>query len=538
MYSNLLEVLNLNVDYLSQNGRVEVLKNVSFNLPQGHVMGITGESGSGKTTLALSLLRLISDQKADIKGYAKLQADENTSIDLLTLPDAKMGFIRGNKISFVFQEPRSAFNPLFTCGSQIAETIRKHQRVSGTESIISAKEWLIKTDLAEPERIFHSYPHQLSGGQLQRAMIAMALCCRPVLLIADEPLASSDYLNHQSLLNLFRRIKADTGLSIIFISHDLSAIEQFADSVLVLHKGRLIEQGPVEKVIYAPEQAYTRQLVENRMEYKFSQKDNTVETAPLPDKSAVLKVHQLKKTFTAKNKFTGIVLKETNAINILSFELYKGETLGITGVSGSGKTTLARCLCGLLDADEGEILFKQEKILFGNSNNYSGSLGGKIQIVFQNPDTSLNPKRTIGDAIMEPLIYYRCYGSFNDQKMHALQMMEKAGLESALFNRFPHQLSGGQKQRAVIVRALVMQPEILICDEPVSALDGVIQSQILKLLIDLKLAFGFSMIFISHNLPVVKFISDRIMVLEKGIISHIGEPEMVMDLLISNEANY
>lgn len=533
MHDNLLEVCNLNVNYLSPKGKLEVLKNISFSLPKGHVLGITGESGSGKTTLALSMLRLISKQKAETKGHARLTTIENTCIDLLTVPETMMEFIRGNSISMVFQEPRSAFNPLFTCGNQIAETIRKHKRFSVSESDFMAKEWLSKTDLSEPERIFYSYPHQLSGGQLQRAMIAMAICCRPSMLIADEPLASSDYSNFKSLLYLFRKMKEESGMSIIFISHDLWAITQIADSVLVLHQGKIIEQGPAEKLFHSPQHSYTQLLFEKRMDLGNNIEPNQKVKSKQVEELQILKVQGLKKIFKKTDVFTGIEKRETNAINGLSFELFEGETLGITGDSGSGKTTLARCLCGLIDADGGQVIFKKKKIFADYGTVHSGK---NIQIVFQNPDTSLNPKRTIGNAIMEPLKYYGYHGNAEQQKRYVLQLMEKAGLESTLFGRFPHQLSGGQKQRVVIIRALAIQPEILICDEPVSALDAVIQSQILKLLNELKRSFGFSMIFISHNLPVVKFMSDRIMVIEKGLVKHMGNAEKVYELLNSEQA--
>ncbi len=531
MHGKLLEVSDLTVTFLNPKFNNTVLENIYFSLSNDQVLGIAGESGSGKTTLAYALMRLISMQRADIKGHVYFLTHENKSVDLLTVSASEMDATRGKKISIIFQEPRSAFNPLFTCGNQIAETILRHLKVSKSESVLMAKEWLEKTDLSEPERIFNSYPHQLSGGQLQRAMIAMALCCKPSLLIADEPLASSDYSNYQSLLNLFRRLKEETGMSIILISHDLSAIEQIADSVLVLNKGKLIEQGAMVKVIQSPENNYTKQLIESRMDCLEKIKIHKQETVSQVEKTPVLKVQYLKKIFKLKNAISGALFSEKIAVRDASFELFRGETLGITGDSGSGKTTLMRCVCGLLQADGGEMIFNQNLIFPVTGNEHRIATGGKIQIVFQNPDTSLNPKQTIGEAIMEPLTYYGIKSSIYEYKKYVLYLMEKAGLDSILFDRFPHQLSGGQKQRAVIVRALVMKPEILICDEPVSALDAVVQLQILKLLNDLKMAYGFSMIFISHNWPVVKFMSDRVMVMDKGTVKHIGNPEKVFELL-------
>lgn len=536
MHGNVLAVSNLYVDYQSPNGKTTVLENLSFSLPSGHILGVAGESGSGKTTIALALMRLISRQKADIKGCAHFKSDENNSLDLLSAPDSEMEAIRGRKISMVFQEPRSAFNPLLTCGNQIAETIRRHLGVSKSESVLLTKEWLAKTDLSEPERIFHSFPHQLSGGQLQRTMIAMALCCRPSLLMADEPLASSDYSNHQSLLKLFRKLKEEIGLSIIFISHDFSAIEQIADSVLVLNRGRLVEQGQVKEIIHSPKNYYTLQLVESRIDRKESIKESATERAEQMDKLPVLTVKHLKKIFKERNAISGEVLNSKVAVQDLTFELFQGETLGVTGNSGSGKTTLARCLCGLLEIDEGEIKFKHKNFFTDTKKSFSSMAKGKVQIIFQNPDISLNPKQTIGEAIMEPLKYFGSHGGISEQKKYVLKFMEKAGLESCLFDRFPHQLSGGQKQRAVILRALVMQPEVLICDEPVAALDAVIQLQILKQLNDLKQTFGFAMIFISHDWPVVKYMSDRIMLMEKGTLKHISKPEILLELLNSEQA--
>jgi peptide/nickel transport system ATP-binding protein len=531
MPGHLLEVFNLSVNYLSPKGKQEVVNHLSFSLPKGHVLGIAGESGCGKTTLALSLLRLIAKHNAEIKGRALLHAGDEAPLDLLSVSDSEMESVRGKKISMVFQEPRSAFNPLFTCGNQISETIRRHLGASRHEAVLMAKEWLVKTDLAEPERIFDSYPHQLSGGQLQRAMIAMALCCHPVLLIADEPLASSDYSNYQSLLQLFLKLKEEHHeMGILFISHDLSAIKQIADSVMILHQGRIAEYGAMNEVITAPQHDYTKKLIESLMEGR-SKKAITASAGRKPEtEMPVLRVQQLKKVFRKKNAITGAIGKEVHAIKGLSFDLYQQETLGITGDSGSGKTTLARCLGGLLEAEEGEIVFRNKSI-FSASGSKPSLVHGKIQIIFQNPDTSLNPKRTIGDAVMEPLRYYAGKAGYDEQKAWVGQLMEKARLSSSLFHRFPHQLSGGQKQRVVIVRALVMQPEILICDEPVSALDVITQAQILKLLRELKQDFGFSMIFISHDWPVVEYMSDRMMVLEKGAIKYAGHPFTVMEKL-------
>lgn len=539
MSGNLLEVSDLQVDYLSRQGKIRVINNLSFRLPAGHILGITGESGSGKTTLALALMRLIPVQKVEIKGSALFNADQNTSIDLFNVSDSEMKAVRGKKIAMVFQEPRSAFNPLFTCGNQIAETIRIHQNVSGPESVVAAKEWLAKTNLAEPERIFNSFPHQLSGGQLQRAMIAMALCAKPSLLIADEPLASSDYENHRSLLNLLKSINKESGLSILFISHDLSAIEKVADSVLVLNQGSLVEQGPVADVFHSPEKPYTKMLLSNRIQGNSKPEftsDNEIKSV---NKPPVLTVNNLEKVFRKKSLFSGTVQKETKAISKISFDLYKGETLGITGHSGSGKTTLARCLCGLIDADNGEIVFNRKTVFPDPEKNYSALREGKIQLIFQNPDTSLNPKKTIGEAIGEPLNYYgkRNNTGSTHQEM-VKQFMEQAGLETNLYDRYPFQLSGGQKQRVVIIRALIMQPEILICDEAVSSLDVAIQFQILKLLNELKNTFGFSMIFISHDWPVVRYMSDRIMVMENGYIKHIGMAEKVFELMNSEQYVY
>jgi peptide/nickel transport system ATP-binding protein len=528
MNNPLLQVSNLSIEYHSHAGNTPVLNNISFSLPEGHILCIAGESGSGKTSLALAIMKLISSQNADIQGSIFFWMDENNSIDLVAVPESAMESIRGKRISMIFQEIRSAFNPLFTCGNQIAETIRKVEKISEADARSKAKDWLKKTELEQPERIFRSYPHELSGGQLQRAMIAMALCCRPALLIADEPLASSDFSNYQSLLRLFKSFVSESGMAMILISHDLSAMEQVADSVLILHQGKVLEHGPTARVMNTPEHEYTKKLLGSSMGKagmmavkmkKVSAGSEENPQAGIP----VLKVCHLYKSFKSKNRFTGKVINETKAVWDCSFELYKGETIGITGNSGSGKTTLARCLCGLLEADSGEIFFKGERIF--PAEGKKKNLNGKIQIVFQHPDASLNPKITLGESVMEPLRYYGMLNGREALRNHALHLMELAGLDSKLFYSYPHQLSGGQKQRGALIRALATQPEILICDEAVSALDSIIRLQVLQLLNELKSIFGFSMIFISHDWPVVKSISDKILVFHQGSIMQNGNPD-------------
>ncbi len=548
MINPLLEVNDLQVEYHNGIQTHVALKNLSFKLKQGEILGIAGESGAGKTTLALTLMGLHSSGTTRQKGAARFYTPFNGAFDLLGLHENEWEKIRGRYISLIPQEIRSAFNPLLTCGQHLSETLLRYGQADRQQAIDKAMEWLGRVGLANAQRIFYSYPHQLSGGQLQRVLIALALCGNPFLLIADEPLASSDFAIHEPLLKLFRHYQQQAGMSMILISHDLNTLEQVTDSILILKDGQQVEFGHTPVLFRQPVHIYTRGLMACRPDIKkkrvwlpeltesgmleWSEKEQSAVVSQnvkdLPWQPPLLQVVNLTKRFV-KKRWTGDgVSQEIRAVEEVSFELYKGETLGLTGPSGCGKTTLVRCITGLLTADTGKVMFKGETIIPASSSDHIRKGRKKIQIIFQNPDSALNPRMTAGHAIMEPMMHFNLHGNRKQQRAFTLHLMDQVGLKAELFNRYPHQLSGGQKQRVVIARALGMQPELLICDEPVSALDVSVQAQILNLLNRLKHNMGLSLIFISHDWPVVYHMSDRILFMADGRIQQAGSAEEIM----------
>ena len=554
----ILEVKGLSVAF---DGRT-VVDDVNFTLQRGHTLGIVGESGSGKSVSTMALMGLLPKQ-AVVTGSALLDGTE-----LLSLDEEGFRSIRGKRISMIFQEPMTSLNPVQKCGDQVVEMMKAHanseSRVQNSELKARTIELFKEVLLPRPEKIFDSYPHEISGGQKQRVMIAMALINNPDIIIADEPTTALDVTVQKTILDLLKQLQQKHGISIIFITHDLGVIAQIADDIMVMYRGKVVEQGPAETVLYHPAEPYTRGLlacrppldskprrlptVEDYLSNSESQKLNS-EYNNEPDSkfkiqnSKLIEVHDLSVTYTLKRSIFGRPLQTLKGVDGLTFDIMEGETLGLVGESGCGKSTLGRALLRLIDHSDGSIFYRGQS-LDSLSRSQMRALRPKLQIVFQDPYSSLNPRMTIGDAICEPLRVHKSgerrteNGEQTDAtngsplstlhsslKERVCALMEQVGLDPDWYNRYPHELSGGQRQRVCIARALALQPELVVCDESVSALDVSVQAQVLNLLNDLKRRHHYTYLFITHDLSVVKFLSDRIMVMQKGKIVESGAPD-------------
>lgn len=562
MNENLLSVKNLTTEFTSGAKIIPAVNSISFQLGKGETLGIVGESGSGKSVTALSIMRLIPSPPGKIRNGEIFFHSQKRSghADLLKIPGKELETIRGNEISMIFQEPMTSLNPVFTCGKQIDEAILLHKKVSKKEAHRQTLELFKKVQLTKPELIYNAYPHQISGGQKQRVMIAMAICCDPSLLIADEPTTSLDVTVQKAILQLLKNLQRESRMSLIFISHDLGVIAEIADHVLVMYRGAIVEQGNVKDIFSHPQHPYTRGLLACRPPLNVKMKrlpviaDFIKEADPLQNipifhnspgpeniitkeekesrakllyqNNPVLKVEQLKKYFPVKKSLFGKIQDYVHAVDDVSFEVYPGETLGLVGESGCGKTTLGKTIMQLLLPDSGNIIFKN-KNLSALSSEELREIRKSIQIIFQDPYSSLNPRITIGEAITEPMRIHEMYESEQVRKQKALELLHRVNMNESHFNRYPHEFSGGQRQRICIARALALNPEFIICDECVSSLDISIQSQVLNLLNELKEKFNFTYIFISHDLSVVKFMSDRIIVMNNGRIEESGDAEEI-----------
>ncbi len=536
----MLEINDLCVDFCSEGSWRNVVDHVSYTLMRGRTLGIVGESGSGKSVSSMALMGLLPSN-ARVSGTARFHAAEGKDVDLLRLPEKELRTYRGSRISMVFQEPMTSLNPVRRCGAQVVEMLRLHEDIGNDEARERVIELFKEVLLPRPEKIFDSYPHEISGGQKQRVMIAMALVCHPDIVIADEPTTALDVTVQKTILELLRQLQQRHNIGVIFISHDLGVIAQIADDVAVMYHGRIVEQGPVGQILHHPQHPYTQGLLACRpplegrplhlptvAEFMQRQEDAPSEpSAPQPTAASVptdtpsavplLQVRDLEVAYTLKKSVFGRPLQQLMAVDHVSFDVMQGETLGLVGESGCGKTTLGRTLLHLVDAASGSIGYKGQR-LDQLTQRQMRTLRPKMQIIFQDPYSSLNPRITIGDAIMEPLQVYGKKGG----KDRVVELMEQVGLEADWYDRYPHELSGGQRQRVCIARALILDPELVVCDESVSALDVSVQAQVLNLLNDLKRSYGYTYIFISHDLSVVRFLSDRIMVMRQGRIVESG----------------
>ena len=542
--NNLIEIKDLSIGFEREGSWNKVVKNISFSIDKGEILGLVGESGSGKSVSSLAIMGLLPERKSKILSGSILF----NNIDLCNITNKEHRKFRGKKIAMIFKEPMTALNPVVRCGNQVMEMIIHNNSISKREAKKRVLELFKEVKLPDIERAFRAYPHELSGGQKQRVMIAMAISCNPDLLIADEPTTALDVTVQKTILELLKSIQNKYNIGILFITHDLGVIKQIANRVAVLYKGEIVEQGLVQDIFYKPNHPYTQGLIacrppiENRPKrlltvsdfLKEEKKDIEILTEKERDlihkeiysQEPILKINSLDIEFITKKTIFGKIRKSVKAVNNVSFDVFKGETLGLVGESGCGKTTVGRGILNLIDSKSGKVELYGVNLL-ELSKNKMREYRKKIQIIFQDPYSSLNSKITIGHAIQEPMIVHSLYENNEKRKERVMDLLEKVGLERSHYNRYPHEFSGGQRQRIGIARALALEPEIIICDESVSALDVSVQAQVLNLINDLKRDFGFTCIFISHDLSVVKYMSDRIIVMQKGNIVEEAEADSI-----------
>jgi peptide/nickel transport system ATP-binding protein len=538
----LLDVKDLSISFSSESVDKEIIHNISYHLNTNEILGVVGESGSGKSVSSLAILGLLPKKISKITEGSILFDSQ----DLTTLNSRQFQKIRGHKIAMIFQEPMSSLNPSMTCGKQVIEILLQHTNLSKAAAKTETLSLFEKVKLPLPQRVYNAYPHEISGGQKQRVMIAMAIACKPQLLIADEPTTALDVTVQKDIILLLKQLQEDQQMSIIFISHDLSLVSEIADRIVVMYRGDIVEQGNVEQVFKFPKHLYTKALINSKpsMDSRLKQlptiddfinkttksdvvtsQERTRTHEKLYSKKPLLEVINLEKEFVSKS---GWFSKPEifKAVNNVSFKLYKGETLGLVGESGCGKSTLSNAILQLDKATAGSILYQGIDIT-KLSRSAIRRLRKDIQIIFQDPYASLNPRLTVGKAIMEPMKVHGIGVSEDDRKEKVLDLLLKVGLDDTFFNRYPHEFSGGQRQRIGIARAIALEPQLIICDESVSALDISVQAQVLNLLNDLKSNYGFTYIFISHDLAVVKYMSDQLVVMNKGEVEEMDDADVI-----------
>lgn len=557
----LLEVKNLVTQFKTEDEYINAVNDISFTLHKGETIGIVGESGSGKSVTSLSIMQLIPNPPGKVVGGEIIyHTKDGKQVDLVKTKKDEMRDYRGNEIAMIFQEPMTSLNPVIKCGDQVMESILLHQKVTKKEAREKTLQLFNEVQLPTPELVLNKYPHQLSGGQKQRVMIAMAMSCNPNILIADEPTTALDVTVQKTILDLMQKLQQEHHMGILFITHDLGVIAELADRVVVMYKGKIVEQGSVLQIFSNPQHPYTKSLLacrpplerrlkrlpvvsdfmkvnevgeivelektlkETLQNVTVSREERKQNHIELYQRNKILEVKNLKTWFPAKKTLFGKTLTYTKAVDDVSFDVYEGETLGLVGESGCGKTTLGRSILKLADSHEGQILFEGKDLRAMKESEYR-QYRRHMQIIFQDPYSSLNPRITIGDAIMEPMKVHGIFATSKERRDRVYDLLKKVGLEEKHFNRYPHEFSGGQRQRICIARALGLNPKFIICDESVSALDVSVQAQVLNLLNDLKKEFKFTYIFISHDLSVVKFMSDRMVVMQQGKIEEIGDAD-------------
>jgi peptide/nickel transport system ATP-binding protein len=527
-------VLSVN-DLTVSFGSSVVLKDFSFELFRGESLGIVGESGSGKSISALSLMGLLPKGATIDRGTAVVSLPIHQTQNLLSISNEEHRLLRGKHLAMIFQEPMTSLNPSMRCGKQVEESIRLHNQLSAKDVRRRCITLFEEMQIPDPLKAYKSYPHELSGGQKQRVMIAMALAGNPEILIADEPTTALDVTVQKEIIKLLKRIVKGRGMSLIFISHDLGVIAEVTERMLVLKEGQLIEDGPTDALLKSPKNPYTKGLIACRpplnyrprvlptvqsflteeIEGKSQELNDTFQTKINYKADPIFLVTRLEVDYIQKRNILGKPSKLFRAVNRVSFDLFPGETLGLVGESGCGKTTLGRAILGLSEYNKGEIFYKGKSIK-NFSKAEKASFHREVQLVFQDPYSSLNPRLTIGDAIMEPILFHRLAKTRKQAKERVNDLLDQVSLPNDSFFRYPHEFSGGQRQRVAIARALAVNPKVLVCDEMVSALDVSVQAQILNLLNGLKDRFGLTYIFISHDLSVVKYMSNRMLVMQHG----------------------
>ncbi len=540
-HSPLLSIQNLSLSFASEGNLHEVLQEVSFDVLPNQILGIVGESGSGKSVTSLAILGLLPKNTARITQGTIFYKNTN----LLQLSSRNFRKLRGNDIAMIFQEPMSSLNPSMKCGKQVLEILIQHTSLSKRDAKNEVLDLFDKVKLPDNKRAYNAYPHQLSGGQKQRIMIAMAIACKPKVLIADEPTTALDVTVQKEIILLLKELQSTSEMSIIFISHDLSLVSEIADRVLVMYKGKIVEQGSTQSIFKSPQQEYTKALIHARPSLDvrvkrlptikdyleattdqslISKEQRIISHKKIYSKPPLLEVVDVTKSYITP---VGLFSETTfNAVDAVSFQLYEGETLGLVGESGCGKSTLGNVILQLDRATKGHILYKGQDLTSLSSTEVR-RLRREIQLIFQDPFASLNPKITIGNAIMEPMEAHNLYKNTAARKAKVIELLERVGLSEDYYDRYPHEFSGGQRQRIGIARTIALQPKLIICDESVSALDISVQAQVLNLLNELKESFGFTYIFISHDLAVVKYMADQLLVMNKGRIEEIGEADHI-----------
>ncbi len=546
----LVQIKNLQISFSQENNSVQAVKNISFDILRGKITALIGESGSGKSVTALSFMQLLPKQ-AKITGEMFFSEDSIGIQNLATLSADDMQKLRGNKIAMIFQEPMTSLNPVHTCGAQVMESLMLHKGLTKQQAKEEAIALFTKVELPVPTEMVHRYPHQISGGQKQRVMIAMAMSCSPALLIADEPTTALDVRVQKNILQLLKNLQAENGMAILFITHDLSLVADVADEIVVMYKGDIVEQGNAKAVLVSPQHNYTKALLACMPSPKSKGKRLSVIDDYMSEKNVavkntsfaqiletsqeiVLKVENLQVYFPSKKNMFGKVTAHYKAVDDVSFNIYKNETVGLVGESGCGKTTLGRTILNLVKPTSGNIFFGEKNMAKATAEDIR-LLRKELQIVFQDPYGSLNPRLSIGDAIVEPMQVHNQSSTKKERKEKAIHLLEQVNMPADVFNRYPHQFSGGQRQRICIARALALNPNFLIFDESVSALDVSVQAQVLNLINDLKAEYNFTSIFISHNLSVIHYISDRVMVMNKGKIIESGTAD---EIIFKPKENY
>ena len=552
----LLKIEDLSLEFRRDTQWNPILHHINLSLNEGEVLGIVGESGSGKSVTALSVMQLLNPKTARYpSGKILFRADSDDKkppLDILNASESTMQALRGNQIGMIFQEPMTSLNPVIRCGEQISEQIILHKHVSKKE----AKEQVInlfkEVMLPRPAQIFDSYPHELSGGQKQRIMIAMAMSCNPKLLIADEPTTALDVTIQKNILELIRSLQQKHGMSVLFITHDLGVMAEVADRTIVMYKGDIVEENTVQNIFLNPQNPYTKQLIACRpsMNQRLrtlpqvsdfaGTNDNAVQdiitkltVKPEDRRTAheklysgdkIVTINNLNKVYKLRKRKLFEKQQYLHALKDINIDIYEGETLGLVGESGCGKTTLGRTLLRLIEPSSGEICFYGKNLVRLPASELR-KIRKDLQIILQDPYSSLNQRLTIGEALMEPMRVHGILQNDKERKKRVIELLERISLNESHFYRYPHEFSGGQRQRISIARALTVNPKFIICDESVSALDVSVQAQVLNLLNELKSEFHFTYIFISHDLSVVKFMADRIAVMQQGAIVEIGEAD-------------
>ncbi len=536
----LLSVENLTISFKREKEFIPVVHQLTYELYENEILGIVGESGSGKSVSSMAIMGLLPSSISKIANGSIVFEGKDISL----LSDQEFQKIRGNEIAMIFQEPMSSLNPSMKCGIQVAEILEIHTSLSKKEiknQVISLFE---KVKLPNPEELFSKFPHQISGGQKQRVMIAMAIACKPKILIADEPTTALDVTVQKEIIQLLKELQRETKMSILFISHDLSLVSEIANRVLVMYKGQIVEQGIAKEIFEKPQHNYTKALIASRPSLDFrlkrlptiqdflkesfkseivSAEERNINQFKIYSKSPLLEVRNIEKDYFSS---VGLFGKQHSfkAVNEVSFKIYEGETVGLVGESGCGKSTLGNAILQLDKATSGQILYKGSDITNLNKDDIR-KLRKEIQIIFQDPYSSLNPRIPIGKAIMEPMKVHGLFANDAERKAKTIEILERVGLGESFFNRYPHEFSGGQRQRIGIARTIALQPKLIVCDESVSALDISVQAQVLNLLNELKENFGFTYIFISHDLAVVKYMSDQVLVMNKGKIEEMADAD-------------